>query len=92
MSSKSAHFLNLTQCLAIQSNNYMNKHNTTDYQPELIDARILELLASKMAKEQLDAMFAMTKAEEAYNAFLDLQGVPKFPYTYDHDTESYIMF
>lgn len=92
MSSKTAHFLNLTQCLAIQSNGYMSKHNTTDYQPELIDARILELLASKMVKEQLDAMFAMTKAEEAYNAFLDLSGVPPFNFTYDHETESYIEF
>jgi len=37
-------------------------------------------------------MFAMTKAEEAYNAFLDLSGVPPFNFTYDHETESYIEF
>lgn len=51
MSTKTAHKLNLTQCLEIQANQYRSKHNDTDYYPELIDGRIIELQSLKAQRD-----------------------------------------
>jgi len=92
MSSKSSHRLNLTQCLEIQANQYRSRHNTQDYYPELIEARIHELQSNKSASIEINNMIALDRQLQEYDLFLKLNGVPDFNYTYDHDTQSYIEF
>lgn len=50
MSSKGAMMLNLSQCLRIKANQYRSSDNRRDYEATEIEARILELQASKDMK------------------------------------------
>ena len=92
MSSKSAHKLNLTQCLEIQANQYRSKHNATDYYPELIDNRIYELQNSTGEKLLKALELKMQREQNAYESFLDLVGVPSFHFTWDNELNEYIPF
>ena len=92
MSSKTAYKLNLTQCLTIQANQYRSVHNDYDYYPELIDSRIYELQRSKDDSLIKSLEIKMQRDQNAYNAFLDLVGVPTFPFTWDSELNEYIPF
>ena len=92
MSSKLAYKLNLTQCLAIQANQYRSVHNDYDYYPELIDSRIYELQSSLGDRLLKSLEIKMQREQNAYNAFLDLVGVPPFHFTWDSELNEYIPF
>jgi hypothetical protein len=92
MSSKSAHKLNLSQCLEIQANQYRSRHNSSDYFPELVESRIYELQSNKAAILELNNLIALDRQLQEYDLFLKLNGVPDFNYTYDHETETYLEF
>ena len=70
MSSKTAYKLNLTQCLEIQANQYRSKHNATDYYPELIDSRIIELQSFKAQRDNKNSVVIYNELIEHLDAQL----------------------
>lgn len=84
--------LNLTQCLAIQENNYTSKDGHNDYDPESIDNRINELRASIASKNANGLRILLDKEQRQYDDFLKSQGVPEFHFTWIEETQSYIEF
>lgn len=92
MGTKEAYKLNLTQCLAIQSNNYTSKDGHNDYDPESIDNRINELRASIASRNANGLRILLDKEQRQYDDFLSSQGVPEFHYTWNDETNDYIMF
>jgi hypothetical protein len=86
------HKLNLTQCLAIQENNYTSKDGHTDYDVESINNRINELHASMACQRANYLRKRLDSDMKQYNEFLESQGVPEFYFTWNDETESYIEF